>query len=160
MTLTRRLFQENHYQRWDIFDGDVRVGTITEINGTEGQMLWQWSCGFYPGCDKRTQQTAGSCDTFDEAREEFQRAWERLEPEITPEMRGEWLEHQAFTAWKYAMHDAGCRMPTQSTTGRSRCFCGAEITTLGVDNHIRALHMAAFRGSEGLLQRDVHPTKE
>ena len=141
MPLTRRLFRDNHYQRWDIFDGNVRVGCITQIHGTEGRMWWQWSCGFYPGCDKRTQQSAGTGETFEEARAAFQEAWDELEPQITPEMRTEWLEHQAFTAWKYAMHDAGCRMPTQSPEGWSHCFCGARITSAGLTDHIRAAHM-------------------
>jgi len=144
-TLTRRLFRENHYQRWDIFDGDVRVGALTKIHGTGSRMLWQWCCGFYPGCDKRTQQSAGNCDTFEDARSAFQKAWDRLRPQITPEMRAEWLEQQAFTAWKYAMWDAGCKMPTQNTTGQSRCFCGAEITTQYVPDHVRAAHMVSTR---------------
>jgi hypothetical protein len=139
--LTRRLFQENHFTRWDIFDGDVRVGTLTQICGTGSKMLWQWACGFYPGCVKPSQQSAGNCDTFDAAKAAFQQAWERLQPQITSAMRDEWLEHQAFTAWKYEMHDAGCRMPTQDTTGQSRCFCGAEITTAGLADHIWTKHM-------------------
>ncbi len=143
--LTRRLFRENHYQRWDIFDGDVRVGALTEIHGTGSKMLWQWCCGFYPGCDKRTQQSAGNCDTFDEARAAFQDAWEKLRPQITPEMRTEWLEHTAHTSWKYAMW-AGCKMPTQSTTGRSHCFCGAEIVTGGTLEHISSGPQQSCRG--------------
>ncbi|MCF2523898.1 hypothetical protein [Bradyrhizobium sp. G127] len=86
--------------------------------------------------------SSGSHDTFVDGRAALQAAWEKLEPQITPAMRQEWLEYQAFTAWKCAMWDAGCRMPTQNTTGRSRCFCGAEITTDGVPEHIRELHMA------------------
>lgn len=139
--LTRRRLNSEHHESWGIFDGDVQVGRISEINGTEGRMLWQWSCGFYPGCDKPTQQSAGNKDTFEEAKAAFQQAWEKLQPQITPAMRTEWLEHHAFTSWKYAMRDAGCRMPTENTDGRSRCFCGTEITTAGVSEHIRGSHM-------------------
>jgi hypothetical protein len=55
------------------------------------------------------------------------------------------VEHRrerARTAWKYAMWNAGCRMPTQETSGRSRCFCGAEIGVAGFSEHVYAAHMA------------------
>jgi hypothetical protein len=45
------------------------------------------------------------------------------------------------TAWKYAMWDAGCKLPTQTAEGRSRCFCGAEITIANIDEHVYAAHM-------------------
>lgn len=59
--LTHRLLNNEHHQSWGIFGGDVQVGRISEINGTGGQMIWQWSCGFYPGCETH-QQTAGNAD--------------------------------------------------------------------------------------------------
>ena len=115
--LTRRRLNSEHHESWGIFDGDVQVGRTSEIHGTEGRMIWQWSCGFYPGCATH-QQSAGNQDSYDEAKAAFQAAWERLRPQITPEMRDEWRKQQAWTAWKYAMWDAKCRMPAQSTTGR------------------------------------------
>ena len=36
----------------------------------------------------------------------------------------------------YAMFDAGLPLPTQLTSGRSKCFCGAEIDIAGVDRHV------------------------
>src|SRR4051812_16760030 len=33
------------------------------------------------------------------------------------------------------MWDAGCRMPTQVASGRSRCFCGTEID-LACEEHV------------------------
>ena len=135
--LTRRRDATENLEQWSIFDGAVRVGIMRKVGGTEGADVWQWSCGLRA----LPRQPSGTAGTFDEARDAFQKAWEEIGPQITPEMRTEWLEQEAFTAWKYAMHDAGCRMPTQSTTGRSRCFCGDEITTAGVMDHIRAAHM-------------------
>jgi hypothetical protein len=139
--LTRRLLRKHHHETWGIFDCDVGVGSISSGIGTNGKTIWQWSCGFYPGCDKRTQQTSGSCATYDEAKAAFQEAWEQLKPQITPEMRDEWLYEQAWTAWKYAMREAHCKMPTQNTDGRSRCFCGTEITTDSMPDHVRTAHM-------------------
>jgi len=39
------------------------------------------------------------------------------------------------------MWDAGCRLPTQTADGRSRCFCGAEIGIADMGQHIYAAHM-------------------
>ncbi|SHH06557.1 hypothetical protein SAMN05444169_5546 [Bradyrhizobium erythrophlei] len=36
------------------------------------------------------------------------------------------------------MWDKGCRMPTQSADGRSRCFCGETIDIGGTENHVYA----------------------
>jgi ATPase MipZ len=48
-----------------------------------------------------------------------------------------------WTAWKYAMHDAGCRMPTQCASGVARCFCGATMDIQGTATHVYAAHMMA-----------------
>lgn len=139
----RRRNTDGRFESWRVYSGDVAVGLIEERSGVPLHAdQWQWSCGFYPGCDKRTQQTIGTAASFEEARRAFQQAWEKLEPHVTPAMRAEWLEHQAFTAWKARMRDERCKMPTQNPDGRSRCFCGAEITTENADAHIRAAHMA------------------
>lgn len=138
--LTRRLLNNEHHESWGIFDGDVQVGRMSEIHGTEGRMIWQWSCGFYPGCDKH-QQSAGNQDTYDEAKTAFTEAWEQLRPHITPAMRDAWRQQQAWTAWKYAMWDARCKMPAQITSGVSRCFCGVEIRTANAPDHVYAAHM-------------------
>lgn len=147
MKLTRRRLNEK-FESWGIFYGDVQVGGLTHQNGVGSSMHWQWACGFYPGCDLRTQMSAGKEDLFDDAKTAFQKAWDRLRPQITPAMLDEWRKHQAFTAWKYAMWDAKCRMPTQSTTGRSRCFCGDEITSDAIEAHIQRRHMGTKQTEE------------
>jgi hypothetical protein len=48
---------------------------------------------------------------------------------------------RAWTAWKYAMHDAGFKLPTQSADSRSRCFCGAAIDTVGMAQHVNTAHL-------------------
>jgi hypothetical protein len=85
--------------------------------------------------------TVGTQPTYDEAKAEFEKAWEWLGPQITPAMRTEWHHDRAWTAWKYAMREAGCKLPSQTTTGVSRCFCGAEITAESVPGHVDAEHM-------------------
>jgi hypothetical protein len=39
------------------------------------------------------------------------------------------------------MWDAGCKVPTQLAEGRSRCFCGAEISIADSEGHVHAAHM-------------------
>jgi hypothetical protein len=39
------------------------------------------------------------------------------------------------------MHDAGLPLPTQSISGRARCFCGADIDIKGTRAHVHAAHM-------------------
>jgi hypothetical protein len=48
---------------------------------------------------------------------------------------------RAWTQWRSAMWDAGCR-PTQMPELRSHCFCGAEIG-LACEEHVYASHMEA-----------------
>jgi hypothetical protein len=51
-----------------------------------------------------------------------------------------WRRSQAWTAWKYAMWDAGCRLPTQVACGRTRGFCGAEIDIASMSPHVNERH--------------------
>jgi hypothetical protein len=39
---------------------------------------WRWDCGFYPGIEPG-QHLYGVAETFEEARTDFQEAWERLQ---------------------------------------------------------------------------------
>ncbi len=51
-----------------------------------------------------------------------------------------WRRQRDFTAWKYRMRDEKLPLPTQSTSGQARCFCGVEITNTSIDSHIREAH--------------------
>jgi hypothetical protein len=138
--LTRRRYPERP-DCWHVYYGDVQVGTLAIRTGNPADTdPWEWSCGFYPGCEPREHRNVTS-ESFDQARADFEAAWAILLPHRSEADFEAWRKQRAFTAWKYAMHDAGCRMPTQSTTGRSRCFCGTEIDIAGVDDHVYAAHM-------------------
>lgn len=132
MTLSRRRMETEHHEQWAIHDGNVRVGIVSKVNATGSRVAWQWSCW---------GQASGTADTLEDARAAFQKAWEKIGPTITADDREAWLFEEAFTSWKYAMWKAKCRMPMQSPEGWSHCFCGARITTAGVDDHVRAAHM-------------------
>jgi hypothetical protein len=58
---------------------------------------WGWACGFYPGCHPR-EQTHGSAATFDQARAEFEEAWQVFLSNRTEADFREWRAEQAFTA--------------------------------------------------------------
>jgi hypothetical protein len=138
--LTRRRHSDAHREGWSIFWGDVRVGHIGIRAGVPVDVeQWGWSCGFYPGCDPG-QFSDGVAETFEEARADFEEAWSRLLP-TRNELHFElWRRNRDATAWKYRMHDERLPMPTQRTNGRSKCFCGAEITTGSMDKHIHEAH--------------------
>ncbi len=132
MPLTRRRDQTENLEQWSIWDGDVRVGLMRHVNTIGSGVAWQWSC--WGGA-------TGAEETFEGARAAFQRAWDLVKPTITEAERDAFRYQEAFAAWKYAMWDAGCRMPTQSPDGWSVCFCGARITVNSMSDHIRAAHM-------------------
>ena len=59
----------------------------------------------------------------------------------------EFAEHRfqrAFVKWKYQMWSEGHKMPPQTVSGMSKCFCGAIINNKG--DHIRARHMEKTDG--------------
>jgi hypothetical protein len=138
--LTRRRGNNRHQETWYIYYGDVRVGTISTRAGVPTSAdQWGWSLGFYPGTEPGTHRS-GTGGTFEDARATFERAWKEIETTLTEENYERWRYDRDATAWKYRMWDSHCRMPTQNRNGRSRCFCGAEITIAGVASHVRTAH--------------------
>jgi hypothetical protein len=142
-TLTHRRDPETHQECWHVYYRDTQVGTITERAGVPVDVdPWGWSVGFYP-VDHRPKQDnpRGMAKTFKQARAEFEDAWRRYLPSCTVADFAENRRHRATTAWKYRMHDTGTPLPTQLSSGRSKCFCGAPLTIATVDGHIDQDHM-------------------
>jgi hypothetical protein len=139
MNLTRfRL--NNDPECWAIMHGDVRIGTIGRRIGVPNYVdQWQWHSGFYPGCGPGEIEN-GTGATYDEAKERFTAAWSRLLPLKDEADFQEWRDFRDWTSWKYAMHAANCELPTQTTNGRSRCFCGAEIDLNSTLDHVFSDH--------------------
>jgi hypothetical protein len=102
----------------------------------------QWRCGFYPGSHPR-ECTSGTAVNFDQARDDFEEAWRVFLANRTEADFDEYRKHRAWTAWKYAMSDSGCKLPTQVGGGQSRCFCGAVIDIKGMSQHVHVAHMEA-----------------
>jgi hypothetical protein len=91
---------------WQIFYGDVRVGTIAKRVGIpRDQHLWGWTCGFYPG-SHAGECTGGAAATLDQAKADFEKAWTVFLSKRTEADFQEWRDQQDWTERKYAMRKA------------------------------------------------------
>jgi len=138
--LTRRRDPDARQEAWLIHYGDVRVGSISLRTGAGGNDHWAWACGFYPA-SQRMVLSDGTAKSFDDARAAFEAAWHDLLSKLTEDDFSRYRHHEAFDRWKHAMWDAGCTLPTQVAEGRSRCFCGADITIADSAQHVYSAHM-------------------
>jgi len=69
--LTRRRSKGAQAESWQIFYGDVQVGTIGIRAGVPADVdQWGWSCGFYP-----RSHHEGTAETFEQARADFEADW-------------------------------------------------------------------------------------
>jgi hypothetical protein len=126
---------------WHVYYGDVHVGTIAARAGVPVDVdQWSWQCGFYPP-SHHGRHTEGTAETFEQARADFEAAWNEYLPKCTEADFEEYRRQEAWTAWKYAMHDAHLRLPTQFPEGHARCYCGATIDIQGTAPHVFAAHM-------------------
>jgi hypothetical protein len=140
--LTRRRLKDVHQETWCIFYDDIRIGTISERAGVPLEVAqWGWSLGFFPKNHRPGGHVGGLADSFDQAREHFDRAWQAYLPTCTEQDFLAYRRERASTAWKHAMWAAPALLPTQNPAGRSHCFCGAEITVKTMTQHIYECHM-------------------
>lgn len=140
-TLTRRPFTDGP-QGWQIYYGDVRVGSIRMAAGLPTHAdQWTWSLGFQPGM---TNVVGGTAATFEEARAAFKAGWKLVHPKLTKEQFEAWRRDRDWTAWKYGMWAEHRLMPSQSQDGRSTCFCGARIP-VACEQHVYVAHRGIGR---------------
>jgi hypothetical protein len=115
--LTRRRDPEARQETWHVYYGDVRVGTIARsVGNPNAAPQWQWRCGFYPGSDPG-ECRAGTVPTFDQARAEFEAAWQVFSTRRTEADYQAWRDQQAWTAEKYRRFDRGERIPLDWRVG-------------------------------------------
>jgi hypothetical protein len=138
--LTRRPSNDDRDESWHVYYGDVCIGWIGKRAGvpSDGDQ-WGWRCGFSPGCEPG-QQSAGSADSFELARADFEGAWSDLLPKLSGADFEAWRRQRDTTAWKYRMWDYGLKLPAQLTSGESRYFCGEVITTATAFDHAATAH--------------------
>jgi hypothetical protein len=109
--LTRRRDPEAHQEVWQVYFGDVRVGTIGKRAGVPVDVdQWCWSCGFYPGSEPGEHFT-GTAAAFDQARADFEAAWQVFLSNRTEADFQAWRDQRAWTREKYGRFDRGERMP-------------------------------------------------
>jgi hypothetical protein len=138
--LTRRRYPERP-DCWHVYFGDTCVGTIARRSGVPVDVdQWGWDCGFYPASHRGIRDD-GTAETFEQARGDFERAWRAIFPRCTDADFVENRRARAFTAWKYKMWDSNHRLPTQMTSGRSKCFCGQALAIPDVADHVHQAHM-------------------
>jgi hypothetical protein len=122
-TLTRRRYPERS-DCWHVYCGDVQVGTIAIRSGVPFDVdQWEWSCGFYPGCEPR-DHLSGTAATFDQARADFDPAWRIFSAKRTEADYQAWRDSRDWHARKYAMWERGELLPSQKPNSMMRCPCG------------------------------------
>jgi len=122
--LTRRRSPDAPDECWHVYYGDVRVGTIAIRTGIPpDEDPWGWACGFYPGSHPG-ECTDGAAATLDQARVEFEDAWRLFLSKRTDADFQAWRAQRDWTDRKYAMWQAGERMPSQKPSSLMTCSCG------------------------------------
>jgi hypothetical protein len=140
--LTLRCCSDADQETWLIHYGDVCVGSIAIRADVPVDVdQWGWSCGLYPTAGSH-RDNSGTAPNFKKARRDLDAAWRTLLPKLTEADFEAWRRQRDFTAWQYAMRDAGLETPTVTATGISRCFCGATITMGNSWEHIFTAHTA------------------
>jgi hypothetical protein len=121
--LTRKL-STGRIDCWHIHYGDVQVGVIARrVGNPNASDHWGWTCGFYPGSHPGEHQS-GTAATFDQARADFETAWNVFLAKRTEADFQAWRDQRDWTARKYAMWERGEKLPTQQPNSKMRCSCG------------------------------------
>jgi hypothetical protein len=106
--LTRRRSPDAHQETWQVYYGDVHVGTIGLRSGQPTTAEpWGWRCGFY----HPREHQSGTAATFDQARADFEAAWRVFLAKRTEMDFQAWRDQRDWTAEKYRRLDRGERMP-------------------------------------------------
>jgi hypothetical protein len=98
-------------ETWLVYLADVHVGTIMRsVGNPNAAPQWQWRCGFYPGSNPG-ECTSGTAASFDQARIDFEKAWQVFSVKRTEADYQAWRDQRDWTAEKYRRFDRGERMP-------------------------------------------------
>lgn len=149
--LTRRRDTEAVREKWNIFYGDVKVGSIGLRAGVPNHAeQWEWRCGFYPGCDPG-QQTSGSAMSIEEARAAFEAEWQLLLPTLTEADFQAFRDQRDWIQRKQAMWARGEKLPSQQPSSLMRCPCGATFDShRPTESHVHRQHIYAAQKRDGI----------
>jgi hypothetical protein len=147
--LTRRRSPDAPEECWRVHYGDVHAGTIAIRTGIpHDEDPWGRSCGFYPGSRPREHQY-GTAATFDLARADFEQAWAVFLSNRTEADFQAWRDARDWTARKYALWDAGERLPPNEwEPGKPcsiylRCPCGDIFNSHRIEENL--VHVTRLR---------------
>jgi hypothetical protein len=140
---TRRRNPDARQESWQVCYSDVRVGSIAMRSAIRPTPTRGAGAAASIRAAIQRECTSGTAATFDQARADFEESWRVFLANRTEADFDEYRKHRAWTAWKYAMWDSGCKLPTQLASGRSTCFCGAVIDIKGMSRHVHIAHMEA-----------------
>jgi len=128
----RRRDLESREESWLVYYGDVHVGECTN----------------------------GSAATFDQARADFEQAWAVFLSNRTEADFREWRDARDWTAWKYALWDAGRRLePPSYGPGKPahrfrKCPCGEVFDMHGPEEVF--VHVPHITATEAVLSARRH----
>jgi hypothetical protein len=88
----------------------VCVGGLGVAVADDGVTIGEW-VGIDPGTEPG-EYLGGTAASFDRARDDFGEAWPVFPANRTEADFEAWRRNRAWTAWKYAMRGAGCKMAT------------------------------------------------
>jgi hypothetical protein len=109
-TLTPPPRSRHPQECWRVYYDDVIMGTIAQCVGNPGAApKCQWRCGFYPG-SRPGECTAGTAETFDQARADFEKAWDVFLSKRTDADFKAWRDQRDWTERKYEAWAAGRRV--------------------------------------------------
>jgi hypothetical protein len=109
--LSRRRSQDHRQVCWEIYYGDIHVGTIVErVGNPHDTEPWEWRCGFYHG-SRPGECTSGTSESFDQARADFELDGRCFCLKLTEADFQAWRDQEAWTAEKYRRFDRHERMP-------------------------------------------------
>jgi len=115
--LTRRRSTDAREECWHVYYGDIHAGTIAIRTGIPHD---EDPCGCYPGSHPG-EHHGGTAATFDDARGDFERAWKVFLSKRTEADFQAWRDQEAWTARKYALWDAGKRLPPNEWEAGKPC---------------------------------------
>jgi hypothetical protein len=100
---------------------------LTALVVPVGVHQWEWSCGFFPGCEPWEHLDGTALDFFT-AHRELEAAWRDLSATRTQADYQEWRDQRDRIARKYPSWARGEKPPPPTSV--MRCACG-----ISFDNH-------------------------
>jgi hypothetical protein len=152
--LTRRRCPEARDECWHIYYGDVHAGTLAIRTGNPHDTdPRERRRGFYPGYHPG-ECSSGTSASFEEARADFEVAWQVFLSTRTEEDFQAWRDQREWTARKYALWDAGKRLdppsygPGKPCSRFMKCPCGLTFDMLGPAQVVRqVLHISLMEAA-------------